>query len=160
MCISLQERTPELAAVIEAMLLRRGAFGLKARVLRAVHKELRTAKESGLTWQAIWSTLRDEGYPGCYQQFCKAANRAIGQEKTRKNLPAPAGGKVVGRSELRPDRQPEQINSNQEKPEWQVQREELMARLDREAESNRQREAQLRPRKIFRPSAFVGRSED
>jgi hypothetical protein len=47
-----------------------------------------------------------------------------------------------------------------EKPEWQIQREKEMARLDREAEQNRQREARLQPVKIFKPSAFVGRSED
>jgi hypothetical protein len=47
-----------------------------------------------------------------------------------------------------------------EKPEWQLRREEEMARLDREAELNRQREAQLQPRKVFKPSVFVGRSED
>jgi hypothetical protein len=35
-----------------------------------------------------------------------------------------------------------------------------MARLDREAELNRQREAQLQPKKVFKPSVFVGRSED
>jgi len=35
-----------------------------------------------------------------------------------------------------------------------------MARLDREAELNRQREAQWQPKKVFKPSVFVGRSED
>jgi len=47
-----------------------------------------------------------------------------------------------------------------EKPAWQVRREEEMARLDREAEVNRQRESRLQPTKVFKPSVFVGRSED
>ena len=49
---------------------------------------------------------------------------------------------------------------DKEKPAWQVQREEAMAKLDREAELNRQRESQLKPTKIFKPSVFVGRSDD
>jgi hypothetical protein len=47
-----------------------------------------------------------------------------------------------------------------EKPAWQVRREEEMARLDREAEVNRERESRLQPTKVFKPSVFVGRSED
>ena len=39
-------------------------------------------------------------------------------------------------------------------------REEEMARLDREAEVNRQRESRSQPTKVFKPSVFVGRSED
>ncbi len=35
-----------------------------------------------------------------------------------------------------------------------------MAKLDREAEENRQRESQWEPKKVFKPSAFVGRSEN
>jgi len=31
---------------------------------------------------------------------------------------------------------------------------------DREAELNRQRESRLKPTKVFKPSVFVGRSED
>jgi len=47
-------------------------------------------------------------------------------------------------------------SGHKEKPEWQIQREQEMARLDREAELNRQREAQLQPKKVFKPSVFVG----
>ena len=77
MCISQHERPPELVALVEALMLRRGVFQLKARLLKAVRSELQAAKHSGLTWRVIWGTLRDEGYPGGYQQFCKAANRVI-----------------------------------------------------------------------------------
>jgi hypothetical protein len=48
----------------------------------------------------------------------------------------------------------------EEKRTWQVRREEEMARLDREAEANRQRESRSQPTKVFKPSVFVGRSED
>jgi hypothetical protein len=46
-----------------------------------------------------------------------------------------------------------------EKPEWQIRREETMARLDREAEENREREARLSRPKVFNPPPFVGRAE-
>ena len=66
----------------------------------------------------------------------------------------------MGRIELRPEEQSEQINRNQEKPEWQIRREQEMARLDREAELNRQRESRAKATKVFKPSVFVGRSKD
>src|ERR1035441_4917043 len=76
MCIA-TDRPPELVVLVEALTLRKGVFQLKGRLLKAVRSELRAAKESGLTWRVIWGTLREEGYPGGYQQFCKAANRVI-----------------------------------------------------------------------------------
>jgi hypothetical protein len=148
------------------MALRRGFFGLKGKLLRGVAKELIAAKAGGLTWKAIWEALRKEGFVCGYPQFCRAAKRlvlsqgATQQGGSGKNLPAPIGRKAMGRSELRLDGQAEQVNTNQEKPEWQIRREQEMARLDREAELNRQRETRLQPKKVFTPSAFVGRSED
>ena len=71
-----------------------------------MRSELRAAKESGLTWRVIWGTLREEGYPGGYQQFCKAANRVIegthrrSQEK-RKNLRPPVVEKEVHQPKVR-----------------------------------------------------------
>ena len=76
-CAFATDRPPELVALVEALTLRKGVFQLKGRLLKAVRSELRAAKESGLTWRVIWGTLREEGYPGGYQQFCKAANRVI-----------------------------------------------------------------------------------
>src|SRR5580700_8942449 len=96
MCISQNERPPELVALVEALTLRRSVFHLKARLLKAARSELQAAKDSGLTWRVIWGTLRDEGYPGGYQQFCKAANRVIeGGARSPsagngENLPPPA----------------------------------------------------------------------
>jgi len=166
MHVAQEARLPELEKLLEAMELRRGFFGLKGKLLRGVAKELIAAKAGGLTWKAIWEALRKEGFVCGYPQFCRTAKRLVLNQgatltvRDGKNLPALASGKAVGRSELRPDEQPEQVNTNQEKPEWQIRREQEMARLDREAELNRQREARLQPVKIFKPSVFVGRSED
>jgi hypothetical protein len=160
------EQLPELEKLLEAMALRRSFFGLKGKLLRGVARELIAAKSGGLTWKAIWEALRKEGFVCGYPQFCRTAKRlvlsqgATQQGDSGKNLLPPSGGKSVERGELRSEEQPKQVNTNQEKPEWQIQREELMARLDREAELNRQREERLRPVKIFKPNPFVGRGEE
>jgi len=164
MCIS-QNRPPELAALVEALTLRKGVFQLKGRLLKAVRSELRAAKDSGLTWRVIWGTLREEGYPGGYQQFCKAANRVIEGTPPQiarkpKSLPTPVVEKEVRHPQVRESGLNTDSTEDKEKPAWQVQREEAMAKLDREAELNRQRKSQLKPTKIFKPSVFVGRSED
>jgi hypothetical protein len=162
MCIALEGSPEELQDLIEALLLRRSFFSLKARLLKGVRAELRAAKESGLTWAVIWAELRKVGYPGTYPNFCRTAasllrDPQISPSRKNKNLPLPTAEKGVLQPSARElNRDPE----NKEKPGWQVQREEIMARLDREAELNRQREAQWQPKKVFKPSAFVGRSED
>src|SRR5580698_2085227 len=106
MCISKNERPPELVALVEALMLRRGVFQLKTRLLKAVRSELHAAKDSGLTWRVIWGTLRDEGYPGGYQQFCKAANRVIEGARSPiagsgENLPPPAPERDVRQQTVR-----------------------------------------------------------
>ncbi len=164
MCISTY-RPPELVVLVEALTLRKGVFQLKGRLLKAVRSELRAAKESGLTWRVIWGTLREEGYPGGYQQFCKAANRVIEGTQPHiarkpKNLPPPEVEKEVRQPMVRESGLNSENTETKERPEWQLRREEEMARLDREAELNRQREAQLQPKKVFKPSVFVGRSEN
>jgi hypothetical protein len=165
MCISQHERPPELVALVEALMLRRSVFQLKARLLKVVCLELRAAKNSGLTWRLIWGTLRDEGYPGGYQQFCKAANRVIESARSPtagngENLPPPAVEKEIRQKTARTRGLSSENTEKKEKPTWQVLREEEMARLDREAEVNRKRELRLQPTKVFKPSVFVGRSED
>ena len=165
MCISTYERPPELVALVEALTLRRSVFQLKARLLKAVRSELQVAKDSGLTWRVIWGTLRDEGYPGGYQQFCKAANRVIEGARSPtagngENLRQPAAEREIPQQTVRASGLSSENTRTKEKPAWQVRREEEMARLDREAEVNRQRESRLQPTKVFKPSVFVGRSED
>jgi hypothetical protein len=164
MCIA-TDRPPELVALVEALTLRKGVFQLKGRLLKAVRSELHAAKDSGLTWRMIWGTLREEGYPGGYQQFCKAANRVIEGTQPHiarkpKNLPSPVVEKEVRKPMVRESGLRSETTEKKEKPEWQVRRETEMAKLDREAELNRQRELRLQPTKVFKPSVFVGRSED
>jgi len=45
------------------------------------------------------------------------------------------------------------------RPEWQIARKGQMARLDRETELNRQRQARLQSEEVFTPSVFVVRGE-
>jgi hypothetical protein len=161
MSIALDSAPPEITALIEALMLRRSFFQLKARLLKGVRPELQAARETGLTWLAIWAALRDAGYPGGYQQFCKAAgsltqDRLPRSTKKSESLPPLNEEKEVLQAVVQTDYRKTQ---DKEKPAWQIQREETMARLDREAELNRQREAQLQPKKIFKMTPFVGRGE-
>ena len=80
--------------------------------------------------------------------------------KSARTSPPPVVEKEVHQLMVRESGLNSENTETKEKPEWQIRREQEMARLDREAELNRQREAQLQPKKIFKPSVFVGRSED
>jgi len=158
------ESIPEVKRLLALLQARRELLPLKALFLKGATVELNAAHAIGLPWKDIWRVLVEHGYRGSYQQFWRMALLLNGvtpsRSRRRKNLPPLTGGKAMGRIELRPEEQPEKVNRNQEKPEWQIRREQEMARLDREAELNRQREAQLHPVKIFKPSPFVGRSQD
>jgi hypothetical protein len=162
MCSSIEERPPELRNLIAALISRKSVFQLKARLLKGVRAELRSAKDSGLTWLVIWGALRDAGYPGAYPNFCRTAAALLRDHQPRPmkgitNLRPPSVEKEVSQPNAR---ESDRGRENKEKPAWQIQREETMARLDREAELNRQREAQWQSKKVFKPSVFVGRSED
>jgi len=162
MHIALNTRPPEIQALIDALTARRGAFPLKARLLKGVRAELHAAHESGLTWFAMWAELRAEGYPGAYQNFCRAASRLVKEYRTQspkrsEALPPPPGEKEVNPAVVHRD---SRTTESKEKPLWQRQREEIMARLDREAEQNREREARLSRPKKFVMTPFVGRSEE
>jgi hypothetical protein len=160
MYISPEQRPTELKALTDLFSARAGASLLKSRVLKSMWKELEDAHHFGLTWKQIWEALRECGYAGSYRQFAamtrKLTSPPLGIRARTKNLPprlvekekpkpvAPKGAATAG---------------NKEKPEWQIRREETMARLDREAEENREREAQLSRPKVFNPPPFVGRGE-
>ena len=146
-----------------ALISRKSVFRIEVSALeRVCERSCRAAKDSGLTWLVIWGALRDAGYPGAYPNFCRTAAALLRSQerpstKDSKDLtPHP----VQKESSPPVARDPDRGGENKEKPAWQIQREETMARLDREAEENRQREAQWEPKKVFKPSAFVGRSED
>jgi hypothetical protein len=158
------ENIPEVKILLERLEARMDLLPLKARFLKGISAELKAVHATGIPWKEIWRVLAEHGYGGSYQQFWRMALilNGVAPQRLRKakNLRPPSGGKSMERGGTRSAEQPEQVNTNQEKPEWQIQREELMARLDREAEQNRQREERLRPVKIFKPSPFVGRGEE
>ena len=164
MHIATRKAAPELESLLERFDERRELLPLKARLLKGMVSELRAVYAVGLPWRAIWRALAERGYEGSYRQFWRMAVRLTGlpslKTKDRRNLRPRSGEKVLHPASSSESQQPNTNSNNQEKPEWQIQREELMARLDREAEQNRQREERLRPVKIFKPSPFVGRGEE
>ena len=134
---------------------------LKARALKGLAAELGAAYGIGLPWVEIWRALADCGYEGSYRQFWRMAVRltdtSAHKPQKRKNLPPPVMGKEI----QQPTAQTNGLSAESKgKPEWQIRREEQMARLDREAELNRQRETRLQVKKVFIPSTFVGRGEE
>ena len=161
MRIALQNGIPELDTLLDRFRERRGLMPLKARALKGLAAELGAAYGIGLPWVEIWRALAECGYEGSYRQFWRMAVRLTGtsahKPQERKNLPPP----VVGKEIQHPTVQVNGLSTeNNGKPEWQIRREEQMARLDREAELNRQREARLQVKKVFIPSVFVGRGEE
>jgi len=164
MRISLQIKSPELEALLARFRERRELVPFKARGLKGLAADLGAAYGIGLPWKEIWRALAECGYEGSYRQFWRMAVRLTGtsvrKPQKRNNLPPPVVGKEVHQPRVRENGLSTESTEDKEKPAWQVQREEAMARLDREAELNRQREAQLQPKKVFKPSVFVGRSEN
>ena len=164
MSISLQNKAPELDALLDRFRERRELVPFKARGLKGLATELGAAYGIGLPWKEIWRALAECGYEGSYRQFWRMAVRLTGTSaqtpQERKNLRPPVVGKEVHQPMVRESGLSTESTEDKEKPAWQVQREEAMAKLDREAELNRQRESRLKPTKVFKPSVFVGRSED
>jgi hypothetical protein len=161
MRIALSNGIPELDTLLDRFRERRGLMPLKARALKGLAAELGAAYGIGLPWVEIWRALAECGYEGSYRQFWRMAVRLTGtlayKPQKAKNLPPP----VVGKEIQHPTVQASGVSTeNQGKPEWQIRREEQMARLDREAELNCLREARLHVKRVFTPSVFVGRSED
>jgi len=161
MYIAHDKRPAELKTLTDLFSTRIGASFLKSRALKALLPELKNAHHIGLSWKEIWEALKECGYVGSYRQFAAMIRKlASPDQKSRrftKNLTPP----FVEKEKPKPIAPIGATTSGQkEKPAWQVQREEAMAKLDREVELNRQRESRLKPTKVFKPSVFVGRSED
>jgi hypothetical protein len=161
MYISPEQRPDELKALTDLFSARAGASLLKSRALKSMSRQLRDAHDFGLTWKEIWEALRECGYAGSYRQFAamtrKLTSPAQEMRRRTKDLSPP----LVEKEEPQPVAyRGAATTGNKEKPEWQIRREEEMARLDREAEVNRLRESRLQPTRVFKPSPFVGRSED
>jgi hypothetical protein len=160
MYISHDKRPVELKRLTDLFSTRIGASFLKSRALKALLPELRDAHHIGLTWKEIWEALKECGYVGSYRQFAamirKLTSPDLNSRRFTKNLTPP----FVEKEKPQPVAPIGATTSgHKEKPEWQIRREQEMERLDREAELNRQREARLQPKKVFTPSAFVGRNE-
>jgi hypothetical protein len=151
----------EVNALVERFRARTDLLPLKARGLRRLTAELKAISEIGLPWKAVWRILLDVGYQGTYRQFVAMANRLTGKpSRTRtktKDLPAPTAER---RSQPAAAPVANQGTGQYAKPEWQIRREEEMARLDRLAEENRARDAQLSRPKLFKPTPFEGRREE
>jgi hypothetical protein len=158
---SINIEVAEVSVLAERLRARKDLLPLKARGLKRFAVELKAISEVGLPWKAVWRILRDIGYQGTYRQFVAMANRLTGKPSpTRartKNLLASAAER---RSP--PPAAPivNQDAGQNTKPEWQIRREEEMARLDRLAEENRARDAELGRPKLFKPTPFVGRREE
>lgn len=145
--------------MVERLRARADLLPLKARGLKRLAAELKAISEIGLPWKAVWRILRDVGYQGTYRQFVAMANRLTGEPR---QIRTKAQNLAVPRAERRPEPRAtpvtNQVAGQNAKPEWQIRREEEMARLDHEAEENRAREARLNRRKVFIPTPFEGRS--
>jgi hypothetical protein len=159
----LRELTKEMQALVVRFGELRSAAHLRARMLRGLSGELNAAFGSGLTWKEIWSTLREYGYKGSYPQFCKTSRRLAGvptkltrrtdRERTENLAPcrderAPKHGEIGNSATQNIQHQ------EREKPAWQRQREEVAAKLDREAEEYRRREASKAKPKLFTNQPF------
>ena len=149
---SLRELTNELQALVVKFTGLRSAAHLRARLLRGLSVEINSAYRSGLTWKEIWNVLREHGYQGSYPQFCKTCRRLTGA----RDQILPPHGEERTTAQMRSSTEAKQQGQDQEreKPAWQRQREEVAARLDREAQEYRQREASKTKPKLFTTQPF------
>jgi hypothetical protein len=163
MYTSLPNRTAELEALVVKFTGLRSAAHLRARLLRGLSVELIAAYRTGLTWKEIWKALREHGYQGSYPQFCKTSGRIVGRRSgelrstetyVEGNLRPQKGEKVSTQSESSSSADDGSEIQERGKPAWQRQREEVAARLDREAEEYRRREASKAKPKLFTNQPF------
>jgi len=157
MNIAVDAYSQEMKALLEKYRSKPGLAPLRSRALHGFRAEIEAAHSIGYPWKNIWRALRSDGYEGSYPQFARTCRRMFHPTQVKpakKSLPAPA------EEEEKPIMPASDRGvGSQEKPAWQIEREKLMARLDREAELNRQREAQWQPKKVFKMTPFVGRQE-
>lgn len=158
-----RERTAELQIVVERFAGLRSAAHLRARLLRGLSVELAAAYRTGLTLKEIWKALCEHGYQGSYPQFCKTCGRIVGlrssesrsdQKYVEGNLLPQKGERVAALGESNSSANDGSEIQERGKPAWQQQREEVAARLDREAEEYRRREANKVKPKLFTNQPF------
>jgi hypothetical protein len=155
---SLGGRTSELQALVVKFIGLRSAAHLRARLLRGLSVEINSAYGSGLTRKEIWNALCEHGYQGSYPQFCKTCRRLIGvtraqvesgQFRREQILPPHGEERTTAQNGSSTEARQQSQDQEREKPIWQRQREEAAARLDREAEEYRRREASKLKPKLF-----------
>jgi hypothetical protein len=160
---SLGRRTSELQLLVAKFIGLRSAAHLRARLLRGLSIEINSAYSSGLTWKEIWNALREHGYQGSYPQFCKTCRRLVGVtgaqvqpgQTTREQILPPHGEeRTTALNGSSTEAKQQSQDQEREKPIWQRQREEAAARLDREAEEYRRREASKLKPKLFTNQPF------
>lgn len=158
---SLEERPKELQTLIARFMGLRGALHLRARLLRGLTTELDAAYRIGLPWKEIWRALRECGYQGSYPQFCKTCRRLTGRcerpgPKSRANSRdvLPPHGEERAEAQIHYSDETKAAVEEKEKPAWQQQREAVAAKLDREAEEYRQRQAIRERPKLFKNQPF------
>jgi hypothetical protein len=154
-------QTPQLKAVVDALLARKASWRLKAKLLKGVVPELKAARDIGLTWQEIWQALKNEGYPGSYPQFCKSANRwldpdSAASRRPRKSSTVNQPTSAVN-STASEQQNPNRIGNGER---WQA-RKTIAQQLLTEAEQIKQQQAQDNATKIpvFTMTPFKGRQE-
>ena len=157
------ERTAELEILVEKFAGLRSAAHLRARLLRGLAVELIAAYSTGLTLKEIWKALCEHGYQGSYPQFCKTCGRIVGLRRgesrstnthVEENLLPQKGERVAALGESSSSANDGSEIQERGKPAWQQQREEVAARLDREAEEYRRREASKVKPKLFTNQPF------
>jgi hypothetical protein len=157
------ERTADLQALVMKFIGLRSAAHLRARLLRGLAAELIAAYRTGLTLKEIWKALNENGYQGSYPQFCKTCGRIVGlregesrsaEARVEENLLPRKGERIPTQGESSDPGRDESEIQERGKPAWQRQREEVAARLDREAEAYRQREASKVKPKLFTNQPF------
>ena len=158
-----RERTVELDALVVKFIGLRSAAHLRARLLRGLAVELIAVYRSGLTLKEIWKALGEHGYQGSYPQFCKTCGRIVGLRRdeprpteihVEENLLPQKGERVAAQGESSSSASEESEIQERGKPAWQRQREEVAARLDREAEEYRRREASKVKPRLFTNQPF------
>jgi hypothetical protein len=158
-----REHTSEIQAVVAKFAGLRSAAHLRARLLRGLSAELIAAYRSGLTLKEIWKALNEHGYQGSYQQFCKTCGRIVGLRDSRsrsaetsvaENLLPQKGEREPTQGESNNLASDESEIQERGKPAWQRQREKVAAKLDREAEEYRRREASKVKPKLFTNQPF------
>jgi hypothetical protein len=163
MDMPVRAHTIELDALVVKFIGLRSAAHLRARLLRGLAVELIAVYQSGLTLKEIWKALCEYGYQGSYPQFCKTCGRIVGlgrsesrsaQKCVEENLLPQKGERVAAQGESSSSVNDEGEIQEKGKPAWQQQREEVAARLDREAEEYRRREASKVKPKLFTNQPF------